>query len=635
MSQPTPQGQTSSSAGQGELFGRYRLRGILGQGGMGRLYVAEQVGIEGFTKIVALKRILPHLAASPHFRAMFLNEARVAARLEHPNIVATFELGEVDGNYFISMEYLSGEDLASVLTRCQTVGPLPVEIAAAIAQQSANGLHYAHEMRDPSGKAVELVHRDVSPLNIFVTYYGMVKLLDFGIVKDATDPAKTSPGMFKGKYAYCAPEQLIGGQITRQTDIFCLGIVLWECLTGRRLFLRDTDALTIDAVRGHQVEPPSVFRKDVPPELDQIVLQALSRERIVRFGTAHALSEALDHFLAKRGNRPTSKSIGLWMESIFGSQRATLKKAIAQGRDVETALNLLPTIGVDRSTTTESLGGAASVSAAQPRLLWSSKVASMHGADARAPTFAGAPPPKAVGDGLRRGGDSLRGGSVAALAPVQAVPVAAPAVLDFSANAATRPASDARGLSPPGRTGLLIGAALALGLAVAGLLVATRSRSAAEHVVTPSAAATATASLDLRTQPPGAQILVDGDPSGLTTPAVLKGLRAGRTIEVRLDRVGFKPITERIELKPGETGSRLFQLVEATGTVVIEGFPPRAIIYLDDNLVEGHGPLSVSTGEHRIRIETTSGVILAETLDVVTGQQTVRPLAQRKGMKSR
>jgi hypothetical protein len=387
--------------------------------------------------------------------------------------------------------------------------------------------------------------------------------------------------------------------------------------------LRDTDALTIDAVRGHQVEPPSEFRKDVPAELDQIVLQALSRERIVRFGTAHAFSEALDHFLAKRGNRPTSKSIGLWMESIFGSQRATLKKAIAQGRDVETALNLLPTIGADRSTTAESLGGAASVSSAQPRLLWSSRVASIHGPDPRASTFAGAPAPRPLGrggDSLRGGGDSLRGE-------------------DFSANAAPRPPSDARGSSTSARTGLLVGAALALGLAVVGLLVVTRSRSTTEHVtpasVAAAPAATATASLDLKSEPSGAQILVDGDPSGLTTPAILKGLRAGRMIELRLDRVGFKPIIERIELKPGEAGARSFQLVEATGTVAIEGFPPQAIIYLDNNLVEGHGPLSVTIGEHRIRIETAAGVVLSETLNVVTGEQTVRSLAQRKGMKSR
>src|SRR5206468_4481454 len=135
-----------------ETFGRYQLLGLLGQGGMGRLYIAERRGIQGFVKIVALKRIQPHLADSKQLREMFLNEARIAARLEHPNIVATYELGEVDGNYFISMEYLSGEDLAAILTRCQGAGPMPIEIAAALAQQSANGLHYAHEMRDTSGK---------------------------------------------------------------------------------------------------------------------------------------------------------------------------------------------------------------------------------------------------------------------------------------------------------------------------------------------------------------------------------------------------------------------------------------------------------------------------------------------------
>src|SRR5215475_13130749 len=158
MSHQTPQEQTTSRASPGgELFGRYRLRGILGQGGMGRLYVAEQVGIEGFSKVVALKRILPHLADSQHFRAMFLNEARIAARLEHPNIVATYELGEVDGNYFIRMEYLPGEDLSAIIAGCPDGRRMPIDIAAALAQQAAQGLHYAHEARDGQGRSIGLV----------------------------------------------------------------------------------------------------------------------------------------------------------------------------------------------------------------------------------------------------------------------------------------------------------------------------------------------------------------------------------------------------------------------------------------------------------------------------------------------
>ena len=611
MSHQTPQEQPRGGAGEGERFGRYRLRGILGQGGMGRLYVAEQVGIEGFSKVVALKRILPHLADSQHFRAMFLNEARVAARLEHPNIVATFELGEVDGNYFISMEYLSGEDLAAILTRCQTTGPMPIGIAAALAQQSANGLHYAHEMRDTGGKALELVHRDVSPLNIFVTYYGMVKLLDFGIVKGVTDPSRTVPGVFKGKYAYCSPEQLDGGVVTRQTDIFCLGIVLWECLTGRRLFLRDTDAGTIDAVRGVEIEPPSALRKDVPRELDQIVLQALSRQRVSRFGTAHAFSEALDKFLSTRDDRPTSRSIGLWLESVFGADRATLKKAIAQGSEVEAALNQLPSFDADKVPSGgESTSRAPGRAAGAARMPWSSKV-----------TNAGAAvsPHGTTGAALV---DSSKGARPAPLSA--ALP---PRVTPSNIDSAPAPRGPA-----PLRRQIIAGLATALIVMSATLFIA-RNRAKVEAPVV--AAVVTTATLTLATEPPGAQIFIDGDPSGTATPFTLTGLRAQRPIEVRLDKTGFRPVIEKIELMPGETRSRSYRLAAEDGTVVFEGLPPQAMIYVDDKQTEARGPLVLSLGEHRIRVETAAGVIWSQTVTVAPGQQTLRVPAAKKGAKTR
>jgi serine/threonine protein kinase len=173
------------------------------------------------------------LADSKQLREMFLNEARIAARLEHPNIVATYELGEVDGKYFISMEYLPGEDLSAIIAGCQD-GRMPVAIAAALTQQAAQGLHYATR-RATVRESRSAVHRDVSPRNIFVTYHGVVKLLDFGVVR-GPEKQKSIPGVFKGKYGYCAPEQIEGGHIDRRTDVFCLGIALWECLTGARLF---------------------------------------------------------------------------------------------------------------------------------------------------------------------------------------------------------------------------------------------------------------------------------------------------------------------------------------------------------------------------------------------------------------
>jgi serine/threonine-protein kinase len=359
-----------------QSFGRYRIRGVLGEGGMGRLYVAEQTGIEGFAKIVALKRILPHLADSPPFRSLFLNEARVAARLEHPNIVATYELGEVEGTYFMALEYLPGEDLRAVMARCESPASMPIEVAALLAQQSANGLDYAHELRDGDGRPAGLVHRDVNPSNIFITYHGMVKLLDFGVVKASTGNPKTSPGIFKGKYAYCAPEQLKGDSVDHRTDVFSLGIVLWECLTGNRLFDSPTDAGTIDAVRTQAIVAPSLLRPDVPVELDEITMRALMRDRDRRFQSAQELSEALDRFLGGRRHRPTSNSVGQWLEALFGTDRAALKKAIAQGNDVEGALGKLS--GSENAPPPAEPASvrrsARSLSAVRPRPLWSTAV---------------------------------------------------------------------------------------------------------------------------------------------------------------------------------------------------------------------------------------------------------------------
>ncbi|HSY42131.1 MAG TPA: serine/threonine-protein kinase, partial [Polyangia bacterium] len=356
-----------------ETFGRYRLLGLLGEGGMGRLYIAERRGVRGFVKIVALKLILPHLADSAQLRDMFLNEARIAARLEHPNIVATYELGEVEGKYFISMEYLPGEDLSAVIGRCQGGQTIPIEIAAGLAQQVAKGLHYAHDVRDGQGHLVGLVHRDVNPRNIFVTYHGGVKLLDFGMVRNPAGP-KSVPGVFKGKYGYCAPEQLEEGRIDRRTDVFCLGIVLWECLTGARLFDVGTDVETIDAVRSRRIERPGVLRPEVPRPLEQIVLRALAREPAQRYQSAHEMSEELDRFLLSRDTRPTTTSVGQWIETLFGSERAALKKSISQGDSAEGALQRLKAIdAVDAvnlaaSERERSSGGR---STAQPRALWS------------------------------------------------------------------------------------------------------------------------------------------------------------------------------------------------------------------------------------------------------------------------
>jgi len=581
MAQGKQQPNAKSSAAEGELFGRYRLRGVLGQGGMGRLYVAEQLGIEGFSKIVALKQILPHLADSRQFRDMFLNEARVAARLEHPNIVATYELGEVAGQYFISMEYLCGEDLAAILNRCQKGSLMPLDIAAALAQQSANGLHFAHEMQDSVGRPVELVHRDVSPLNIFVTYYGMVKLLDFGIVKRAGETPETVPGVFKGKYAYCAPEQIEGRSIDRRTDLFCLGIVLWECLTGRRLFCRSTDVRTIEAARGERILPPSAHRKEVPPELDEIVMRYLARDPKDRFQSCHVLSEALDQFLLQRNQRPTSKNIGLWLESLFGLERAMLKRSIAQGSEVETALAWLPAVsGLDSVTADAGVSGK-SRSIRQPRVIWSKDLFGESAADLHSRSRTPSPVPLHLQP--RRSEVGVPG------APGEEMDERRSSTRIDTVALGARPTATAAGRQQPQgwRTAAIAACAVAATLTAA---IMTRGRGLAPP---PEAAATTSnvGGLDIRSDPAGAHVFVNGDPNGLTTPALLTGLRAGRSIELRLDKAGYQPISQRVEIIAGTPRLQTFRLAEAAGTILVEDLPPRSSLYVDDVLVEGIRPI--------------------------------------------
>jgi serine/threonine-protein kinase len=556
------------SARVGETFGRYQLLGLLGQGGMGRLYIAERRGIQGFVKIVALKRIQPHLADSKQLREMFLNEARIAARLEHPNIVATYELGEVDGNYFISMEYLPGEDLSAIIAGCQD-HRMPIDVAAALTQQAAQGLHYAHEARDGQGKPIGLVHRDVSPRNIFVTYHGVVKLLDFGVVR-GPEKQKSIPGVFKGKYGYCAPEQIEGRPVDRRTDVFCLGIALWECLTGARLFDASSDAATIDAVRSRAIEPPSALRPEIPAELDAITLRALARDPEKRFRNAHDMSEELDRYLMGQDDRPTSKSVGRWMETIFGAERASLKKAISQGGEIEATLDRLVALNAIRPTTGdrgaveqtgERTGSSGGQAKAQPRALWS--------------TSFGSHP-----SGNRRSSSGLSSSDAASGRPssgVRAALVTPPTSriatgLGTAGDVAESPSNSGARRSL-GTIPIVLGVALVLaGVGVVGV-VALRGEHSFSDAPAPRAAR-ATATLEIRSQPPGAHVFVDGTPSGLRTPTVLTGLAAGRRVQVRLDKPGYEPATEQVALADGQSRAISLTLRPSPAAATDQGSNP-------------------------------------------------------------
>ncbi|HLL23375.1 MAG TPA: serine/threonine-protein kinase, partial [Kofleriaceae bacterium] len=286
-------------------LGRYELLARLASGGMGEIFLARLEGAAGFEKLFVVKRILPHLADDARFRAMLIAEARIASKMSHANICQVYELGETDGQLYIVMEYLEGITVLPLLRRhSKAQAPLDFGLVGGVIQQSTDALHYAHELRDRDGEYMGIVHRDVTPSNIFLTEAGVAKLLDFGIAKVKDASAQTQTGTVKGKYAYMSPEQLRGTSLDRRADVFALGVVTYEMLALRRLFQRKTDYLTFRAVMEQPIPDVRRYRADVPDALAAVLDKALDRDPEQRFATARQFGTAL---LDALGQRPWSQ----------------------------------------------------------------------------------------------------------------------------------------------------------------------------------------------------------------------------------------------------------------------------------------------------------------------------------------
>jgi serine/threonine-protein kinase len=304
---------------QGTYFlGRYRIIDEIGLGGMASVHLARVDGLGGFQRWFAIKRIHSHLVEDETFVNMFLDEANVAARISHPNVATVFELGRHDDTYWIAMEYLHGEPLREVMRRTEEMGTtMPPEIACRVIAEAADGLHAAHELQGKDGEKLNLIHRDVTPHNLFVTYEGVTKVVDFGIAKFQDRMASTQAGTLKGKLAYMSPEQVQGESIDRRTDIFALGVVLWELTTGQRLFRMDSDLDTLAKVQECNIPPPSTMVRGYPLDLEKILMQALAKKREDRFQTAREFSRALQSLLTRRGLFIASDEVAAYMSSIF------------------------------------------------------------------------------------------------------------------------------------------------------------------------------------------------------------------------------------------------------------------------------------------------------------------------------
>ncbi len=303
---------------------RYRVIKRLEAGGMAEVFLGEAASVQGFKKRVAIKRVLPHLAQNGNFIGMFLDEARLGARLNHANIVTVFDIGAADDTYFIVMEFIDGCNLKKIIESLRRHGRhFPTKEALFLCMEACRGLSYAHELRDEEGDEMNLVHRDVSPPNILISKRGEVKVTDFGLAKATTQLEKTDPGVVKGKFSYLSPEAALGEPVDARADIFALGIVLWEMLAGRRLFLGETDYQTVKLVQQASVPSIAHLNTEVDLELEELLRKSLSRNPSDRYQSAREFGDALAGYLFSHQMKVTAYDIANLVKQTLAEGQKT------------------------------------------------------------------------------------------------------------------------------------------------------------------------------------------------------------------------------------------------------------------------------------------------------------------------
>lgn len=317
-------------------FGKYLLVEKLATGGMAQLYRGKIVGVRGFEKFIAIKMILPHLAEEKELVNSFIDEAKLAALLNHQNIVQIYDFGSIENSYFITMEYLHGRDLRHVLAKSKERGLLlPLEISLYVASRICAGLAYAHTLKDFQGKPLHLIHRDISPQNIFLTYEGGVKIVDFGIAKAASQSTITQIGMIKGKVAYMSPEQACGIPIDHRSDIFSVGVLLYEMITGNRMFTGEDTMQILAKVRDADYLPLESARSGLHPEIYQTLNRALAQDPAGRYPSADEMMADLEECIFRYDMRPSARGVTDFMKELFQEEIAAERERIRESASVE------------------------------------------------------------------------------------------------------------------------------------------------------------------------------------------------------------------------------------------------------------------------------------------------------------
>ncbi len=363
------------------LFGKYCLLERISVGGMAEVFRARPFGAQGtIDRYLALKRILPHLAEDDEFLTMFVDEAKLCVHLRHPNVVRVFELGSFQSSPYILMEFIAGQDLLALqkLLRQRRL-IMSVAHACHVVSKLARGLHHSHFATDDSGTPLRIIHRDISPQNVLISYSGQVKLIDFGVAKTTVQETKTQVGVLKGKFGYMSPEQIRGETIDHRSDVFSAGIVFWELLTNRRLFTGENEFDIFEKVRDARVEPPSSKNPQIPESIDAIAMRALTKNAADRYPTAEAFADALDAFLETITPRYDSGHLADWMERFFANELTSERKKNDEFAGLQTPEDVRRLIfGMDNP---DEASSDADEHAAEATRLWDANVEPEEGED--------------------------------------------------------------------------------------------------------------------------------------------------------------------------------------------------------------------------------------------------------------
>ena len=303
-----------------ENFGKYTLLDRIAVGGMAEVFRAKLTGEKGFEKLIVVKKMLPQMAEDPDMVSHFIDEAKLAALLQHENIIHVYDFGETEGSYFIAMEYLFGKDLKSVFSKSSQINsPISLENSLLIASKICEGLEYAHNLKDLHGASINIIHRDISPQNIFITYEGKVKIIDFGIAKTTTQTSKTQVGIIKGKVAYMSPEQAEGKTIDRRSDLFAAGIIFYEMITGKEMYSGDTMEVFNKAINA-KYELPEDIAPGLPSKIYDILHRALNKNINERYQSCREMMSDLEDCLYEVGSRPNTRILEKYITSLFENE---------------------------------------------------------------------------------------------------------------------------------------------------------------------------------------------------------------------------------------------------------------------------------------------------------------------------